>query len=107
MSFKRAERRSFGYYLRRLLLMRWRDGDKAGFAQHLDRLRTRGAAVGWFDFADALVDWAVLAVTGRGVVINGHAARGRLFASLRNSSLTFSRFRRLSTKNLEPIDLSL
>jgi glycosyltransferase involved in cell wall biosynthesis len=83
--FQACRKAFLRYYLRRLLLMRWRDGDKAGFAQHLDRLRTRGAAVGWLDFADALVDWAVLAVTGRGVVINGHAARGRLFASLRNS----------------------
>lgn len=83
--FQACRKAFLRYYLRRLLLMRWRDGDKPGFARHLDRLRTRGAAVKWSDFADALVDWAVLAVTGRGVIINGHAARGPLFASLRNS----------------------
>jgi hypothetical protein len=65
--------------------MRWRNGDKAGFAQHLDRFRTRGAAVGWFDFAEALADWLMLAVTGRGVVINGRAARGPMFAFLRKN----------------------
>jgi glycosyltransferase involved in cell wall biosynthesis len=51
--------------LRRLLLLRWRAGDKTTFARHLDSLRRDGDPVGWLDFADALVDWAQLALTGR------------------------------------------
>jgi glycosyltransferase involved in cell wall biosynthesis len=51
--------------LRRLLLLRWRAGDKATFDQHMARLRGDGEPVGWLDFADALADWARLAVTGR------------------------------------------
>lgn len=83
--FQACRKAFLRYYLRRLLVMRWRNGDKAGFAQHLDRLRTREAGVEWFDFADALADWLLLAVTGRGVVINGRAVRGPMFASLRKN----------------------
>lgn len=51
--------------LRRLLILRWRHGDTANFRRHTNRLESIGEKVRWFDFADALVDWAWLAATGR------------------------------------------
>jgi glycosyltransferase involved in cell wall biosynthesis len=51
--------------LRRLLILRWRSHNKIMYDKHMTRLRENGELVGWFDFADALADWAWLAVTGR------------------------------------------
>jgi glycosyltransferase involved in cell wall biosynthesis len=70
-----AQRR---HCLRRLLLLRWRDGDRATFNQHLERLRRAGAPIGWSDFVDALADWALLAITGRRSLVG--VARKRVSA---------------------------
>jgi glycosyltransferase involved in cell wall biosynthesis len=51
--------------LRRLLLLRWRDGDKLTFDRHLETLRRIGISIRWLDFADALAEWARLAITRR------------------------------------------
>ena len=59
-------RKSFRrYFLRRLLLMRFKDGDKATFDWQLNLMRSRDDAAGWLDFADALAEWGYLALTGR------------------------------------------
>jgi glycosyltransferase involved in cell wall biosynthesis len=53
------------YYLRRLLLMRWRDGKKEAFKEHLAILREYNDPANWLDFADALAEWAFRFVTRR------------------------------------------
>jgi glycosyltransferase involved in cell wall biosynthesis len=44
-------------YLRRLLLVRWRSGDKALFDEHMAILRQNDDPAGWLDFTDALIEW--------------------------------------------------
>lgn len=56
----RARRSAYRrHYLRRLLLMRWRDGDKATFDEHMAVLRQNNDPVNWLDFTDALSEWAI------------------------------------------------
>lgn len=56
----RAQRSTYRrHYLRRLLLLRWRDGDKAAFEEHMAILKQYNDPAGWLDFADALTEWAV------------------------------------------------
>jgi glycosyltransferase involved in cell wall biosynthesis len=56
----RAQRSAFRrHYLRRLLLLRWRDGNKAAFREHMAILKQYNDPAGWLDFSDALVEWAV------------------------------------------------
>jgi glycosyltransferase involved in cell wall biosynthesis len=59
---RRAYRR---HYLRRLLLVRWRDKDKLMFARHLRGLRERDDAASWVDFIDAMAEFFALAATAR------------------------------------------
>jgi glycosyltransferase involved in cell wall biosynthesis len=59
---RRAYRR---HYLRRLLLVRWRDKDKSLFGRHLSGLRVRDDAASWVDFVDAMAEFFVLALTAR------------------------------------------
>lgn len=59
-------------YIRRLLRLRWFERDKATFSNHLERLSATGHPARWFDFADAVADWAFLAMAGR-----RHLARGK------------------------------
>jgi glycosyltransferase involved in cell wall biosynthesis len=60
--FRTCRKAILRHYLRRLLIMRWRNGDRVGFRQHLNLLRANGDAVGWLDFADALAEWALSAM---------------------------------------------
>jgi glycosyltransferase involved in cell wall biosynthesis len=51
------------HYLRRALLMRYKDHNKALFKQHMDSLRKRGDPALWLDFAGALLEWVRRAIT--------------------------------------------
>lgn len=51
------------HLLRRMLKARVRGGDARAFSLWLERLRQVGDAAGPMDFADALADWATLALT--------------------------------------------
>jgi glycosyltransferase involved in cell wall biosynthesis len=51
------------YYLRQLLLMRWRDGDKATFKEHMAILKQNKDPASWLDFADALAEWGMRCLT--------------------------------------------
>lgn len=56
----RARRSSYRrHYLRRLLLLRWRDGNKTAFKEHMALLSQYNDPAGWLDFTDALSEWAV------------------------------------------------
>lgn len=47
------------HYLRRLLLLRWRDGNKTAFTEHMAILRQYDDPPGWLDFTDALGEWTI------------------------------------------------
>jgi glycosyltransferase involved in cell wall biosynthesis len=54
----RARRSTYRrHYLRRLLLLRWRDGNKTTFDEHMALLRQNNDPAGWLDFAGALAEW--------------------------------------------------
>lgn len=59
---RRAFRR---HYLRRLLLVRFKDKDKEVWDWHMKSLAARDDAASFLDFADAMIDWAGLKVAGR------------------------------------------
>jgi glycosyltransferase involved in cell wall biosynthesis len=55
----RAHRTSYRrHYLRRLLLLRWQQGGKTTFNQHMTILRQNNEPAGWLDFVDASAEWA-------------------------------------------------
>lgn len=53
------------HYLRRLLITRYRNRDKATFSKHMAIFRENNEVPGPFDYIDALAEWAYLALTGR------------------------------------------
>jgi glycosyltransferase involved in cell wall biosynthesis len=53
------------HLLRRLLKARWLEGNREAFTGSLQRLRARDDAAGPLDFADALLDWGLLALMRR------------------------------------------
>ncbi len=53
------------HYLRRLLLIRYKDKDKEVWDWHIKSLAARDDAATFMDFADAMVDWAALKLSGR------------------------------------------
>jgi len=53
------------HYLRRLLIMRYRDHDEATFRKHMAIFRKNNELPDLFDYIDALVEWAYLALTRR------------------------------------------
>ncbi|MGC1303394.1 MAG: glycosyltransferase family 2 protein [Caulobacteraceae bacterium] len=62
--FHRVRRAYRRHYLRRMLVVRWREGHRALFEEHLARMKQRGDAAGALDFADALTNWAWLYLRG-------------------------------------------
>jgi glycosyltransferase involved in cell wall biosynthesis len=61
--------------LRRLLLVRLKDGDKTTFDWHVNLMRSRDDAARWRDFADALAEWPLLWLTGQRARVGRPAAR--------------------------------
>lgn len=53
------------HYLRRLLMIRYRDHDEATFSKHMAIFRKNNELPGLFDYIDALTEWAYLALTRR------------------------------------------
>ena len=53
------------YYFRRLLLWRFRDGNKPLFDRHVEFLEERGCRPTAFDYLSALGEWAWLALRNR------------------------------------------
>lgn len=52
------------HYLRRLLLMRWREGDRRVYDWHMANLEESGDRPGWPEFAYALAEWSVFTSIG-------------------------------------------
>lgn len=53
------------HYLRQLLLVRWRHGDRTIYDWHMANLERSGERPGWLAFAGALAEWSALVLTGR------------------------------------------
>lgn len=51
-------------YLRRMLMVRFKEKDKEVWDWHMKSLRARDDAAGFLDFLDAFADWGVRALTG-------------------------------------------
>lgn len=52
-------------YLRRLLLIRWRNGDRTSFIEHMSRLRQQNDPASLLDFADAVFERGLRLLTRR------------------------------------------
>lgn len=63
--YRRSRAAYRNHYLRRLLLLRYKHGDKATYAKHMDILRRWKDEPGLIDFSKALAEWAQLVVTRR------------------------------------------
>jgi hypothetical protein len=65
-----------GAFKRSIILDSFRNGDKVGFHDHVERLRRASDSIHWFDFADTLADWARLAIRARQHLVG--VARNRI-----------------------------
>jgi glycosyltransferase involved in cell wall biosynthesis len=64
-NYRRARAAFRRHYLRRLLMIRYRDRDEATFDKHMAIYRKNNELPGLFDYIDALAEWAYLALTRR------------------------------------------